>query len=152
MHGLELLKRGAIWWIGNGKKIRIWRDNWVPRGDMKVTVNTTKSRIRRVEQLINHEEHTWKEDVVRRIFKNYDAEEILKIRLPNYESEEFISWTLERHGLFTVRNAYNLALDLRNNITQNTSTNGNGDRGLWKIIWSSKVPQKVKKFHLKTCY
>jgi hypothetical protein len=72
--------------------------------------------------------------------------------LPNYEGEDFISWTLERHGLFTVRIAYNLALDLRNNITQNTSTNGNGDRGLWKIIWSSKVPQKEKKFHLKTCY
>lgn len=24
-------KRGLIWWVGNGERIRIWRDNWIPR-------------------------------------------------------------------------------------------------------------------------
>jgi hypothetical protein len=46
MHGLELLKKGIIWRIGNGEKVRIWRDNWIPRGDMKVTTNMTNSRVR----------------------------------------------------------------------------------------------------------
>jgi hypothetical protein len=35
MHGLELLKRGAMWGIGNGENVRIWRDNWIPRGNLK---------------------------------------------------------------------------------------------------------------------
>jgi hypothetical protein len=71
--------------------VRIWRDNWIPRGDMKVTANMTNSRVRRVASLINQEDHSWKEDLVRKIFLPYDAEEILKIRLPNYVEEDFIS-------------------------------------------------------------
>jgi hypothetical protein len=53
MHGLELLKKGAIWRIGNGAKVRRWRDSWVPRGNMKITSNVNNSRLRRVSQLIN---------------------------------------------------------------------------------------------------
>jgi hypothetical protein len=37
-------------------------------------------------------------------------------------------------------------LDLRNNSPPNTSTNLNGDRGLWRTIWNSKTPAKVKIF------
>ena len=29
--GLELLKKGIIWRVGNGEHIRIWRDPWIPR-------------------------------------------------------------------------------------------------------------------------
>ena len=30
-YGIELLKKGIIWRVGNGKNFRIWRDNWIPR-------------------------------------------------------------------------------------------------------------------------
>lgn len=30
-HGLDLLKKGLIWRVGNGRSIRIWRDAWIPR-------------------------------------------------------------------------------------------------------------------------
>lgn len=30
-HGLELLKQGIIWRIGDGSKIDIQRSNWIPR-------------------------------------------------------------------------------------------------------------------------
>ena len=30
-YGVELLKSGLIWRIGDGRLVRIWRDNWLPR-------------------------------------------------------------------------------------------------------------------------
>jgi hypothetical protein len=68
------------------------------------------------------------------VFSSFDVEEILKIRLPKYEQEDFVSWTPEKHGMFTLCSAYNLDLDLRNTSLPNSSTNLNGDRSLWKTI------------------
>jgi hypothetical protein len=79
----------------------------------------------------------------------YDADYIRKIWLPKYDQEDFISWMREKHGMFTVRSAYNLALDLRNGSPPNSSTNLYGDRGLWKTIWATKTPPKVKIFTSK---
>jgi hypothetical protein len=93
MHGLELLKKGIIWRIGNGRKIRIWRNNWVPRGDMKITNNVNNSMLRKVSQLINQDDHSWKESLVKTFFSPFDAEEILKIWPPRYAEKDFISWT-----------------------------------------------------------
>lgn len=36
-HGLELLKKGYVWRIGNGRAVDIWRDNWLPRGNLRVS-------------------------------------------------------------------------------------------------------------------
>ena len=101
---------------------------------MKATVNLNNSRVRRFHQLINAEEHSWKEDMIRTIFQPFDADVILKIKLPNYEEEDFIAWTQEKQGVFTVRSAYNLALELQNETLPNSRTNLNGDRGLWKTF------------------
>jgi hypothetical protein len=30
-YGLDLLKQGIIWKVGDGSSIRIWRDNWLSR-------------------------------------------------------------------------------------------------------------------------
>jgi hypothetical protein len=50
----------------------------------------------------------------------FDADVVLSIRLPTYE-RDFVFWTLENHDMFTVRSAYNLALDIKNERLLNTS-------------------------------
>ena len=30
LRGLELLKKGVVWRVGNNDSIRIWEDLWVP--------------------------------------------------------------------------------------------------------------------------
>jgi hypothetical protein len=82
---------------------------------MRVTTNLTNSRVRKVDKLINQGGRSWNENLVKRIFMPHDADEILKIRLPRFDQEDFCSWTPNKHGLVNVRSAYSLALDLRNN-------------------------------------
>jgi hypothetical protein len=47
MHGLELLKCGAIWRIGSGTQMRIWHENWIPRDDsLKISARRTDEMLR----------------------------------------------------------------------------------------------------------
>lgn len=41
LHGLELLKKGVIWRVGDGSKVKIWRDPWIPR-ESSLRVSTLK--------------------------------------------------------------------------------------------------------------
>jgi hypothetical protein len=79
-HGLELLKKGIIWRIGDGKNIRIWRDNWLPRNfALKPQQGKTRCRYRRVEQLVDNISGTWNHDLVQKIFYHQDADTILQL-------------------------------------------------------------------------
>ena len=146
MHGLELLKKGCIWRICNGNSVRIWRDNWIPRGNMKINMNPTRSRTRWVADLIDQESHAWKEDYIMRIFTREDANDILSIRLPNYDDEDYIAWQPEKNGIFSVRSAYRLAMDEKGSGVIGSSHNTQGDRSIWNNIWKTNVPQKVRIF------
>jgi hypothetical protein len=44
-HGLELLKKGVIWRVGNRTEIRAWRDPWIPRDSTHVP-RTSQGRCR----------------------------------------------------------------------------------------------------------
>jgi hypothetical protein len=35
LKGLEVLKEGMIWRVGNGTNIRIWNDPWFPSGSTR---------------------------------------------------------------------------------------------------------------------
>jgi hypothetical protein len=92
MHGLELLKQGAIWRIGDGSQVKIWRDNWLPRQDtLKITGRRTRSRRKWVSELIDPITRSWNTTLVREIFFPHDAETVLKIKLPTRQTEDFVS-------------------------------------------------------------
>ena len=58
--GLELLKKGVVWRVGNGNSIQILRDNWIPRqSGLKVLSLKTWSRIRWVNQLMLPQAREW---------------------------------------------------------------------------------------------
>jgi hypothetical protein len=56
-----------------------------------------------------------KEQLVRSIFHPADADHILQIKLPKILGDDYIAWNIEKHGIFAVKSAYRLALDLRDN-------------------------------------
>ena len=150
VHGLELLKNGIIWRVVNGRKIRIWRDNWLPRGNHKVISKANATRVRWVSDLIDPSTNRWNEGLVQSIFYPPDAEEIMQIPVPSSSGDDFISWTQEKNGIFSVRSAYKLGMHLKKQNVQTACSNKpDGERDLWKLIWNANVPPKIKIFGWK---
>lgn len=69
MRGIDLLKKGLIWRIGDGKNLKIWDDPWLPR-DMSRRPITPKGAclLRDVAELIDPTTGCWDAPLVRDIF------------------------------------------------------------------------------------
>ena len=151
--GLELLKEGVIWRVGNGKSIQIQKDHWLPRSEGQKTASfIRRTRIRWVNQLLLPTERQWNVDLIKQIFYQFDAEEICKLRLPSAETADSIAWHYEKSGQFTVKSAYKLADMIKRNSTSGASASNSeaGVRNLWDMIWKAKVPEKIKIFGWRT--
>jgi ribonuclease HI len=147
--GLELLKKGIIKRIGNGKNTQFSRDNWLPRDSgLKIAGLKKNSRRRWVNQLILPNSNSWNTSLLRELFYDFDVDTILKIKLPGYEVEDCVAWHYENNGCFTVKSAYRLAMSLKqqNRGNESSSSQLNGDRPIWKTIWKASVPPKVRVF------
>jgi hypothetical protein len=152
MHGLELLKKGAIWRVGCGSQIKIYRDNWIPRSDgMKVTRPRSNCRRRWVSELINLDTMTWNETMVRSSCTHWDATAILTIKLPARRCDDFVAWFPESNGIFSVRSAYRLGMQPALEILSQgqSSSEPDGDRSIWDLVWKAKVPHKMRVFAWK---
>jgi hypothetical protein len=66
----ELLKEGLIWRIGNGDKVCIWQDKWIPRSSTVLMQPQQPywDPNARVSSLIDHETNWWKSDVLGDLF------------------------------------------------------------------------------------
>uniref|UniRef100_A0A0A9C9E1 Reverse transcriptase zinc-binding domain-containing protein n=1 Tax=Arundo donax TaxID=35708 RepID=A0A0A9C9E1_ARUDO len=76
-YSLELLKKGLVWRIGSGDRVRIWRDQWLPRcSSLKVTGMRNRCRLRCVAQLIHQDVRDWNRNIINHVFYPHDIEEI----------------------------------------------------------------------------
>ena len=110
MHGQELLKKGAIWRIGNGARIKIWQHAWIEMGP---SGRKRACRLKWVRDLIDEENRCWKEDLLDCYFYQHDVEAIKKISIPCRATDDLVAWHFEKSGCFLVRSAYRLGVDLR---------------------------------------
>jgi hypothetical protein len=148
VHGLELLKKG-IWRIGSGSSVKIYRDNWLPRtGALHVDGKRGNSRRKWVSELIDHNTGTWNESVVRECYFPHDASVILSIKLSPRPVNDFLAWSGEHNGLFSVRSAYRIGIQpkLLELSGGQSSSDPTGDRKVWDLIWKLNVPPKLRVF------
>jgi hypothetical protein len=136
-YGLELIKEGLIMRIGNGVKTNIWRDNWLRRGyNLKPRVGRTKTRIRKVNQLLLPNSNGWNEHLVNQVCYPEDASLILNLALLDQPCEDFLAWHYERNGKFSVKSAYKLAYNILHGVRWQA---GNSEaventRNIWSVI------------------
>jgi hypothetical protein len=72
-YGLELLKLGVVYRIGDGRSTRIWRDTWIARGhNLRPIVSIHVCCLWWVHQLIDSQSNSWDETAVRRFFYPFE--------------------------------------------------------------------------------
>jgi len=65
LQGLQLLKQGLIWRIGNGNNTNIWADPWIPRGCIRKPITPRgSSLLTKVLELIDPSTGDWDEQLV----------------------------------------------------------------------------------------
>jgi hypothetical protein len=99
LKGIQLLKDGIIWRVGDGDTIKIWTDPWIPRGSTRKLI----SQVSKVSELINQTTNTWDTNLVQQTFAPEDVELILQI--PIYEHTSALL-----HGIM-IKKKENLFLD-----------------------------------------
>ena len=150
MKGVDLLKEGIIWRIGNCKSVRIWEDPSLPKALTRNPATPKGANLLiKVNELINPVTGEWDEQLVRETFLSEDANEILRIPIAE-NLDDWPAWYFDAKGLFFVKSAYKAAVARRDRLAgwdASTSWTVRDDSVFeWYRIWKLKVPKKVKTF------
>ncbi|OMP06127.1 hypothetical protein CCACVL1_01702 [Corchorus capsularis] len=145
MEGRSVLKLGTRWRIGDGQSVSILNDTWVPGLPVErpnsMVPNVLDHGI--VAELIDQEERTWKEELLRSLFDPNEVETIMDIPLSLQRIEDKLIWTESKLGVFTVRSAYHVAIIfLEREVTDMELRNL-----VLKLLWTANVIPKVKFFN-----
>lgn len=146
--GAQTFKKGNIWRVGNGLKINIWEDCWVPNSSSRKIVTSCGNRVLTwVNELIDPVSGEWDENLIREFFWPIDVDRILQIPLHQDDTEDYVAWHLTKTGIFSVRSTYYKQWEDSYDSTEPSSlSSGSAPHPIWKKLWSLKVPNKVKIF------
>ena len=100
---------------------------------------------------IDHDLRSWRADLVKSIFLPFEANTILNIPISYNLSEDKLIWVGNRKGVFTVKSAYYVALNLVDCTDEGESSFGDPWERLWRRIWHLNIPPKVKFFAWRAC-
>jgi len=80
---IDLLQEGLIWRIGDGKKVKIWRDKWlnIPTTYLIQTPRVLFSEDSKISELIDQDSKWWNRQLISSMFMTNEVEAILKILL-----------------------------------------------------------------------
>ena len=110
MAAKDIVEVGSRWVIGNGERVDIWTDRWLPTPEsfklisLKVTLESKKESC-----LLDRETGSWNADKVRSSFLPHEVEVILGISISPHLLNESLIWALTYNGRFSVKSAYKVA-------------------------------------------
>jgi hypothetical protein len=73
MYGKEILMKGVLWRVGDGKTIRINKDNWIQCSSMVKPIVSLPEGLK-VHSLIDEDTSCWNEEIVQSYFNEEDVE------------------------------------------------------------------------------
>ena len=106
--GRDVIQRGARWRVGDGKKIRIWQDHWLPRkhSPQVLSFPLTEFENSKVDILINPSRRLWNDEMLYGLFNTEEAELIKTILLSSEVSEDVLFWPHSSNGQYSCKTGY----------------------------------------------
>jgi hypothetical protein len=154
IHGsCGLLNEGLIWWVRNGKKIRILQEKWLPNASTYKVISppTMVTPLATVNELINAETRWWDIDLLNRIFTREEVDLIQAMPVSSASHDDIMVWRGTKTGIFSVRSAYYIQLELEKRYAAASSNNAKTSK-MWTSLWALKIPNVEKNFLWKACH
>ena len=149
----EVITRGSRWVIGNGRRVHIWNDRWLPVADTYKVISPKvqiRGGVEMVLGLMDDEGRGWNAELIRTIFLPHEAEVILGIPIIPMAPEDSQVWTKTPNGTFSINSAYKVAYKMLKEAKSKNHSSECSDnskmQALWKAIWNLKCQSKIKHF------
>jgi ribonuclease HI len=153
MKAQEIIIRGAIWRVGDGKSIKVKGDRWLPT-PVSFSVQSPCSALQgnsRVAELIDYVNRRWNVPLIEANFTEEEAEVIKNIPLSPCLPRDRLIWRGTKNGIFTVRSAYHMEVE-RQALAKGECSNPGEEEEAWKVCWHLNIPNAAKMFLWRACH
>ena len=105
----EVIRRGAIWRIGDGKSVDIWGDRWLPLKHSPKFLSPRRNMggAAKVCSLIDQDQRCWKVDVLESTFMAFEAAMVHTIPLCHTDQPDALIWPHNPNGEYSVKSVTN---------------------------------------------
>nr|XP_023870298.1 uncharacterized protein LOC111982908 [Quercus suber] len=104
-----------------------------------------------VSELIDKENASWKTEVVDALFLPHEVEVIKSTPLSVHLLADKQAWACSSNGVFTVRSAYWVAVEMSKGVGNGACFDGRQNRKFWRMIWELATPQNIRHFTWRAC-
>ncbi|XP_018465244.1 putative ribonuclease H protein At1g65750 [Raphanus sativus] len=147
MVGINLLKQGSRFIIGNGKSVRLYEDHWLPTEPPRCATRMCNRQHLMVSDIIvatSTFQH-WNLDTAQQLLNDEYFQLMLTIYLPQTKIEDTLVWPLEASGNYTVKSGYKREMmELGRQLPDLLPPRG--DPVLKTKIWKLPIIPKLKHF------
>ncbi|KAL2943019.1 hypothetical protein RDABS01_031367 [Bienertia sinuspersici] len=86
--------------------------------------------------------HEWKEDMVRGLFLEFEADMMCNIPLSSMDTNDCLVWHYSKNGAYSMKTGYHFYKGEPSTLTADK---------IWNKIWKLRIPPKVKTFVWRLC-
>ena len=143
----QVIELGVVWRVGNGEKVRIRGDSWLPDPHSSKVISPQKNfpRNTQVYALLNEDGTSWIHDRIEEEFLPHEARAINSIPLSVSRANDCLIWSGSKDDNYMTKSAYRMLTEAEQR-KKPGSSNQSSEGTFWKDLWDLDIPRKIKHF------
>lgn len=143
--GIELLKKGCTYIVGNGKDIRVFKDNWLPVNSPRPASTTINCDLRVIDLITTSSYKHWNPMALQSYLCDEDQRLVRRIYLSQTDKEDRLIWSHTQDGNYMVSSGYTVARHAPEFLVEAPPV-PYGDPILKNKVWKLNIMPKLKHF------